>query len=107
MFVWTGSEEESEEAEEGEENSEVPPENPTVLVTSDEENKEQPIKKLLDIKPDQDNVRRMHTAVKLNEVIVTKSHDAKLVIINLPSPPRSSSPESEANCELQLFFIYC
>lgn len=43
----------------------------------------------------------MHTAVKLNEVIVTKSHDAKLVIINLPSPPRSSSPESEANCKLK------
>jgi len=55
------------------------------------------MKKLLDIKPDEDNVRRMHTAVKLNEVIVTKSHDAKLVIINLPSPPKSTAPEYEAN----------
>jgi len=59
--------------------------------------KKENMKKLLDIKPDQDNVRRMHTAVKLNEVIVTKSHDAKLVIINLPSPPKSTAPEYEAN----------
>uniref|UniRef100_A0A224YRZ2 Kazachoc n=1 Tax=Rhipicephalus zambeziensis TaxID=60191 RepID=A0A224YRZ2_9ACAR len=43
---------------------------------------------LLKIKPDEANVRRMHTAVKLNEVIVNKSHDSKLVIINLPGPPR-------------------
>jgi len=41
--------------------------------------------------------------VKLNEVIVTKSHDAKLVIINLPSPPKSTAPEFEANCELFLY----
>lgn len=43
---------------------------------------------LLKLKPDEANVRRMHTAVKLNEVIVNKSHDSKLVIINLPGPPR-------------------
>ncbi|XP_078609145.1 solute carrier family 12 member 4-like isoform X6 [Branchiostoma floridae x Branchiostoma japonicum] len=43
---------------------------------------------LLDIKPDERNVRRMHTAVKLNEVIVQKSHGAKLVLINLPGPPK-------------------
>ncbi|KAG9473739.1 hypothetical protein GDO78_004177 [Eleutherodactylus coqui] len=35
------------------------------------------------------NVRRMHTAVKLNEVIVKKSHDAKLVLLNMPGPPRN------------------
>merc|ERR1719474_413990 len=34
------------------------------------------------------NVRRMHTAVKLNEAIVAKSHDAKLVILNPPGPPK-------------------
>jgi len=34
------------------------------------------------------NVRRMHTAVRLNEAIVNKSHEAKLVILNLPSPPK-------------------
>ncbi|XP_003744033.1 solute carrier family 12 member 6 [Galendromus occidentalis] len=43
---------------------------------------------LLKIKPDEANVRRMHTAVKLNEVIVAKSHDSQLVIINLPGPPK-------------------
>ncbi|XP_018414545.1 PREDICTED: solute carrier family 12 member 5 [Nanorana parkeri] len=37
----------------------------------------------------QSNVRRMHTAVKLNEVIVKKSHDSKLVLLNMPGPPRN------------------
>ncbi|XP_075685151.1 solute carrier family 12 member 6 isoform X2 [Rhinoderma darwinii] len=45
---------------------------------------------LLSMRPDQSNVRRMHTAVKLNEVIVNKSHDAKLVLLNMPGPPRNS-----------------
>jgi potassium/chloride transporter 4/5/6 len=40
------------------------------------------------ITPENSNVRRMHTAVKLNEAIVAKSHDAKLVILNLPGPPK-------------------
>jgi len=40
------------------------------------------------ITPENHNVRRMHTAVKLNEAIVAKSHDAKLVILNLPGPPK-------------------
>uniref|UniRef100_A0A452S1C2 Solute carrier family 12 member 4 n=1 Tax=Ursus americanus TaxID=9643 RepID=A0A452S1C2_URSAM len=39
---------------------------------------------------DQSNVRRMHTAVKLNEVIVTRSHDARLVLLNMPGPPKNS-----------------
>ncbi|KAG8200488.1 hypothetical protein JTE90_000568 [Oedothorax gibbosus] len=39
-------------------------------------------------KPDEGNVRRMHTAVKLNEVIISKSQDAQLVVINLPGPPK-------------------
>uniref|UniRef100_A0A8C5H4M0 Solute carrier family 12 member 4 n=1 Tax=Gouania willdenowi TaxID=441366 RepID=A0A8C5H4M0_GOUWI len=38
----------------------------------------------------QSNVRRMHTAVKLNEVIVNKSHDARLVLLNMPGPPRNN-----------------
>lgn len=53
---------------------------------------------------DEANVRRMHTAVKLNEVIVTKSHDAQLVIINLPGPPRVS--QGEENCILCLFVCF-
>ncbi|XP_074105083.1 solute carrier family 12 member kcc isoform X3 [Cotesia typhae] len=47
--------------------------------------------------PDQDDVRRMHTAVKLNEIIVHKSHDAQLVILNLPGPPKDTRIEREAN----------
>nr|XP_015223991.1 PREDICTED: solute carrier family 12 member 4 isoform X2 [Lepisosteus oculatus] len=47
-------------------------------------------RELISIKPDQSNVRRMHTAVKLNEVIVNKSHDAKLVLLNMPGPPKNS-----------------
>lgn len=45
---------------------------------------------------DQSNVRRMHTAVKLNEVIVNRSHDARLVLLNMPGPPRNA--EGDENC---------
>lgn len=45
---------------------------------------------------DQSNVRRMHTAVKLNEVIVNRSHDARLVLLNMPGPPRNS--DGDENC---------
>jgi len=41
------------------------------------------------LNPENANVRRMHTAVKLNEAIVSRSHDAKLVILNLPGPPKT------------------
>uniref|UniRef100_UPI003AAEA7E9 solute carrier family 12 member 4 isoform X2 n=1 Tax=Centroberyx gerrardi TaxID=166262 RepID=UPI003AAEA7E9 len=47
-------------------------------------------RELISLKPDQSNVRRMHTAVKLNEVIVNKSHDARLVLLNMPGPPRNT-----------------
>ncbi|XP_048092298.1 solute carrier family 12 member 6-like [Alosa alosa] len=50
---------------------------------------------MLSIRPDQSNVRRMHTAVKLNEVIVNKSHDARLVLLNMPGPPRN--PDGDEN----------
>ncbi|XP_023030765.1 solute carrier family 12 member 4 isoform X3 [Drosophila tropicalis] len=49
------------------------------------------------VKPDEFNVRRMHTAIKLNEVIVEKSQDAQLVIMNLPGPPREVRAERESN----------
>lgn len=42
----------------------------------------------------------MHTAVKLNEVIVNKSHDARLVLLNMPGPPRN--PEGDENCILSM-----
>jgi hypothetical protein len=49
------------------------------------------------------NVRRMHTAVKLNEAIVAKSHEAKLVILNLPGPPKVMGKDKDCSCKLQLF----
>uniref|UniRef100_H3AEI0 Solute carrier family 12 member 5 n=3 Tax=Latimeria chalumnae TaxID=7897 RepID=H3AEI0_LATCH len=56
------------------------------------------IKDIFNMKPEwenlnQTNVRRMHTAVKLNEVIVKKSQDAKLVLLNMPGPPRNRKGE--------------
>ena len=42
----------------------------------------------------------MHTAVRLNEVIVNKSRDAKLVLLNMPGPPRNRN--GDENCILNL-----
>jgi len=56
------------------------------------------------------NVRRMHTAVRLNEVIVSKSHEAKLVILNLPSPPKTIGIDKDASCKHDISKIplkYC
>ncbi|XP_059419720.1 solute carrier family 12 member 7-like isoform X1 [Carassius carassius] len=39
---------------------------------------------------DQSNVRRMHTAVKLNDVVVNKSQGAQLVLLNMPGPPKNN-----------------
>lgn len=47
----------------------------------------------------------MHTAVKLNEVIVNRSHDAQLVILNLPGPPKDTKLERESNCILLINVI--
>ena len=52
-----------------------------------------------------DNVRRMNTSVKLNELIVTKSHDASLVIVNLPGPPKRGGDEE--NCILLIIVVAC
>ncbi|GFU77446.1 solute carrier family 12 member 4 [Trichonephila clavipes] len=66
--------------------------------TSGEGDTNESFDKLLAIKPDEANVRRMHTAVKLNEVIVAKSHNAQLVILNLPGLPKASA--IKASCIL-------
>uniref|UniRef100_A0A7N8WXA2 Solute carrier family 12 member 7b n=1 Tax=Mastacembelus armatus TaxID=205130 RepID=A0A7N8WXA2_9TELE len=47
------------------------------------------VRDLFNMKPNQTNVRRMHTAVKLNEVVVNKSQGAHLVLLNMPGPPQN------------------
>ena len=42
----------------------------------------------------------MHTAVRINEVIVERSHDARLILINLPGPPKRES--GYENCILSV-----
>lgn len=37
------------------------------------------------------SMRKMHSAVRLNKEIRERSHDAQLVLINLPSPPPKQS----------------
>ncbi|UYV78085.1 hypothetical protein LAZ67_16000051 [Cordylochernes scorpioides] len=53
---------------------------------------------LSNITPDESNVLRMNTAIRLNEVIVQQSHNAQLVILNLPGFPDTQN--AEANCIL-------
>lgn len=36
-------------------------------------------------------MRKMHSAVRLNQQIRERSHEAQLVLINLPSPPSKQS----------------
>lgn len=45
----------------------------------------------------------MHTAMRLNEVITKKSKEAKLVLLNMPGPPKNRV--GEENCILHL--TYC
>ncbi|XP_010741922.1 solute carrier family 12 member 7 isoform X3 [Larimichthys crocea] len=52
------------------------------------------VKDMFNMKPEwenlnQSNVRRMHTAVKLNEVVVKKSKHSQLVLLNMPGPPKN------------------
>ncbi|XP_067205870.1 solute carrier family 12 member 4 isoform X4 [Linepithema humile] len=63
-----------------------------------QENKSQsPEVKKPTITPDEGDVRRMHTSLKLNEVIRKMSSEAQLVILNLPGPPRDTKMERESN----------
>ncbi|XP_026125611.1 solute carrier family 12 member 5-like isoform X2 [Carassius auratus] len=57
------------------------------------------IKDMFNMKPEwenlnQSNVRRMHHAQKLNEVIVKKSQEAKLVLLNMPGPPKNRTNQT-------------
>ncbi len=45
----------------------------------------------------------MNTSVKLNELIVQRSHDASLVIVNLPAPPQAKGEEE--NCILNIIML--
>ncbi|TRZ03419.1 hypothetical protein DNTS_004135, partial [Danionella cerebrum] len=93
-------------SDEEEESIEVIPEKNQMTWTSEKikaerrnrNNAPENFRELISLKPDQSNVRRMHTAVKLNEVIVNRSHDARLVLLNMPGPPRN--PEGDENCIL-------
>jgi len=55
------------------------------------------LRHLESIQPENSNVRRMHTAVKLNESIVNKSHEAKLVLLNLPGPPKVAGKDKDSS----------
>lgn len=46
----------------------------------------------------QSNVRRMHTAVRLNKVVVEKSKSSELVLLNMPGPPKNK--KGDENCIL-------
>ena len=78
---------------------EAPPASPTSSERVDQQRPTPKSKKETLQEPDVENVRRMHTAVKLNEVIVQRSHDAKLVVLNLPSPPKQTLLGGGSNCE--------
>uniref|UniRef100_A0A8C1RV95 Solute carrier family 12 member 5b n=1 Tax=Cyprinus carpio TaxID=7962 RepID=A0A8C1RV95_CYPCA len=51
------------------------------------------VKDMFNMKPNQSNVRRMHHAQELNGVIVKKSKEAKLVLLNMPGPPKNRNGE--------------
>ncbi|XP_036068673.1 solute carrier family 12 member 5 isoform X2 [Oryzias melastigma] len=56
-------------------------------------------KDLFSMRPEWENlnqidVRRMHTAVRLNEVITKKSKEAKLVLLNMPGPPKNRTNQT-------------
>ncbi|KAM8882213.1 solute carrier family 12 member 7 isoform 1-T1 [Synchiropus picturatus] len=59
-----------------------------------ESNANMVVRDLFNMKPEwenlnQSNVRRMHTAIKLNEVVVNRSQGAQLVLLNMPGPPKN------------------
>lgn len=62
-----------------------------------------PSGKMFSLRPDESNVKRMNTAVKLNEAILSKSAASKLVILNLPGLPKNT--ESDVSCHHYMEFL--
>merc|ERR1712174_148046 len=60
---------------------------------------------LLTVKPSKGNVKRMHNATTLNEVIVSKSHAAAMVILNLPSPPKKKYDDTRAAAYMEFLEV--
>lgn len=56
---------------------------------------------------DKENILRMHNSVKLNELLVSKSAEAALVIVNLPGAPTAPSHRIQEgqNCILTIIII--
>lgn len=67
--------------------------------TSSDSTRRPNLANLNNLRPDEANVRRMHTALTLNEAILKRSKSSKLVILNLPGVPKVSTPEAENNCK--------
>lgn len=52
----------------------------------------------------------MHTALRLNEVIMKKSKEAKLVLLNMPGPPKNRVGNENcildcSNCTVAIFYL--
>lgn len=75
--------------------------------TSSRQGTPSPNSKMFGLKPDEINVRRMNTAVKLNEAICSKSSTSKLVIINLPGLPKNIDNEIECHHYLEFLDVLC
>uniref|UniRef100_A0A3P8X5C2 Solute carrier family 12 member 5b n=1 Tax=Cynoglossus semilaevis TaxID=244447 RepID=A0A3P8X5C2_CYNSE len=52
------------------------------------------------------DLRRMHTAVRLNEVITENSKEAKLVLLNMPGPPKNRLGNENYMEFLEVHHIY-
>ena len=49
------------------------------------------------------NMRKMHTAVRLNQMIRERSDDTQLIVLNLPCVPNNTA--SQANCILPVLSL--